>query len=181
MHAVAVAQTGLIATRYSVDNGLPTGIVNTTVKDRDGFVWLGTWYGLSSFDGTEFNSYVVRKNPKSDIPPRKVISIVEDRRNSLWVRTSDNRLYRFDKTTETFNDMYSELRKVASNLKVIKIQTIDNGNTLIYTRDKNLYEIRVDEDNSPHIRKIYDARHDIDRSTMRLKRNVVGETGRYLF
>lgn len=48
MHAVAVAQTGLIATRYSVDNGLPTGIVNTTVKDRDGFVWLGTWYGLSS-------------------------------------------------------------------------------------------------------------------------------------
>ena len=38
MHAVAVAQTGLIATRYSVDNGLPTGIVNTTVKDRDGFV-----------------------------------------------------------------------------------------------------------------------------------------------
>ena len=181
MHAVAVAQTGLIATRYSVDNGLPTGIVNTTVKDRDGFVWLGTWYGLSSFDGTEFNSYVVRKNPKSDIPPRKVISIVEDRRNSLWIRTSDNRLYRFDKTTETFNDMYSELRKVASNLKVIKIQTIDNGNTLIYTRDKNLYEIRVDEDNSPHIRKIYDARHDIDRSTMRLKRNVVGETGRYLF
>lgn len=81
-------------------------------------------------DGTEFNSYVVRKNPKSDIPPRKVISIVEDRRNSLWVRTSDNRLYRFDKTTETFNDMYSELRKVASNLKVIKSRLSTTGTPL---------------------------------------------------
>ena len=34
MHAVAVAQTGLIATRYSVDNGLPMGHRTKRIRER---------------------------------------------------------------------------------------------------------------------------------------------------
>lgn len=177
----AEAQAEMIAVRYSTDNGLPSNTVNTTMKDRDGFIWLGTWYGLSSFDGTKFTPYVIRHNAKSDIPPRKVISIVEGKRNILWIRTSDNRFYRFDKTTETFKDMYSELKKVSQNLRVIKVEPIDNGNTLIYTRDKSIYEVSVDNDNNTHIKQIHNSRNDIDRTTMRLKHKVLGETDKYIF
>ena len=175
------AQNDMITVRYSTDDGLPSNTVYTTLKSKDGFMWFGTWYGLSSFDGTEFTPYVIRRNQKSDIPPRKVINMVEDRRNNIWIRTTDNRLYRFDKTTERFNDMYSELKRVAPNLRVIKVQTMDNGNTLLYTRDKSLYEVYTDKNNAPVIKLIYNARHDIDRATLRLKHNVIGETARYIF
>lgn len=176
-----LAQNDMITVRYSTDDGLPSNTVYTTLKSKDGFMWFGTWYGLSSFDGTEFTPYVIRRNQKSDVPPRKVINMVEDRRNNIWIRTTDNRLYRFDKTTERFNDMYSELKRVAPNLRVIKVQTMDNGNTLLYTRDKSLYEVYTDKDNAPVIKLIYNARHDVDRSTLRLKHNVIGETARYIF
>lgn len=175
------AQNEMITVRYSTDDGLPSNTVYTTLKSKDGFMWFGTWYGLSSFDGMEFTPYVIRHNQKSDIPPRKVINMVEDRRNNIWIRTTDNRLYRFDKTTERFNDMYSELKRVSPNLRVIKVQTMDNGNTLLYTRDKSLYEVYTDKDNAPVIKLIYNARHDVDRSTLRLKHNVIGETARYIF
>ena len=175
------AQNDMITVRYSTDNGLPSNTVYTTLKSKDGFMWFGTWYGLSSFDGTEFTPYVIRRNTKSDIPPRKVINMVEDNHNNIWIRTTDNRLYRFNKTTERFNDMYSELKRVAPNLRVIKVQAMDNGNTLLYTRDKSLYEVYTDKNNSPIIKLIYNARHDIDRTTLRLKHNVIGETARYVF
>ena len=81
------AQNDMITVRYSTDDGLPSNTVYTTLKSKDGFMWFGTWYGLSSFDGTEFTPYVIRRNQKSDIPPRKVINMVEDRRNNIWIRT----------------------------------------------------------------------------------------------
>ena len=180
LHTKAQA-TDMTVDRYSTENGLPSTAVYGSLRDRDGLLWLGTWYGLMSYDGTKFTQYATRRDTKSDIPPRKVITIVEDNRNNLWIRTTDNRLFRFDKTTERFNDMYSELKGVSKNMRVIKVQAMDNGNTLLYTRDKCLYEVFTDKENNPAIKPIYNSRHDIDRTTMRLKHNVVGETADYIF
>ena len=173
----------LIVEHYSTDNGLPSNTVYSTLRDKDGFMWLGTWYGLSSYDGTKFTQYVTRHDTRTDIPPRKVIAIVEDNTDNLWIRTTDNRLYRFDKTTERFSDMYSALRQVAPNLRVIKIQPMDNGHTLLLTRDKSLYEVCADKQsgNRPAIKPIYKSHKDIDRSTMRLRHNVLGETKDYIY
>ena len=171
----------MIVVRYSTDDGLPSNTVYSTLKDHDGFLWLGTWYGLSSYDGTEFTPFVTRRNTSHDIPPRKVITIVEDKTNNLWIRTTDNRLYRFDKTTCRFNDMYSELRRVASNLRVIKIQQTSYGAILIYTRDKCLYAATPGADGKTNIKRIYNSKNDIDRTTMRLKHNVAGETQEYIY
>lgn len=175
------AQSNMIIERYTTDDGLPSNTVNCITKDHDGFVWLGTLYGLSSFDGTEFTPYVSLYNPTSDIPPRKILNVVEDNKNNLWIRTSDNRFYRFDKTTDRFHDMYNDLRKVSPNLRVIKVLSIDNGNVLIYTRDKNLYEVFVDNNNTPRIKLIYNAHSAIDKSTLKLRHNVLGETPKYVF
>lgn len=181
MPLLCMAQPNTVIVRYNTDNGLPSNTVNCIMKDRDGFMWLGTLYGLSSFDGTEFNPYVIRHNQNSAIPPRKILDISEDNSNNLWIRTSDNRFYRFDKTTETFHDMYSELEKVSPNLRVIKVQPMDNGHTLIYTRSKSLYEVYVDKKNQPIIELLFDSRSAIDKSSMKLRANVLGETDRQVF
>ncbi len=170
-----------VVTRYTTDNRLPSNAVNCITKDREGLIWLGTLYGLSSYDGTSFKPYASLYNPTSDIPPRKILDLAEDNKNNIWIRTSDNRFYRFDKTREKFHDMYNDLKKVSPNLRVIKVLPIDNGNVLIYTRNKNLYEVFINDSNSPQIRLIYNARNSIDKSSLRLKHNVLGETSKYIF
>lgn len=39
---------------YSTEDGLSHNRVMCILKDRDGFMWFGTWNGLNRFDGHNF-------------------------------------------------------------------------------------------------------------------------------
>lgn len=86
----------MIVEHYSVDQGLPNNTVNCTLKDRDGFIWFGTWYGLCCFDGVKFKTFNKQEHD-SDVPPRKIQRIVEDKNGYIWVKTIDRKLYVFIK------------------------------------------------------------------------------------
>ncbi len=76
----AFAYPNMIVEHYTAERGLPNNIVNCTLKGQDGFIWFGTWYGLCSFDGSKFRSYDNHDGFYStDIPPRKIQRIVEDK------------------------------------------------------------------------------------------------------
>lgn len=177
----APAQSKMIVEHYSLEQGLPNNTVYCSIKDKDGFVWFGTWHGLCSFDGAEFIPFMTRQNRTSDIPPRKVLNMVEDSRNNLWIRNADSHLYIFDKTTESYHNLYNELKELSQNVQVMKIKPMDNGHVLILTRNKNIYEGAVDGNGHASIVKIYDASRDIDHSNMRLRRNIIGETANCVF
>lgn len=177
----ASAQSNMIVEHYSMEQGLPNNTVYCSIKDKDGFVWFGTWHGLCSFDGTEFIPFVTRQSRTSDIPPRKVLNMVEDNKNNIWIRNADSHLYIFNKTTENYQNLYNELKKLSQNVQVLKIKRTDNGNILILTRNKNIYEGAVGKDNRVNIVKIYDASRDIEHSNMKLRRNIIGETANRVY
>ncbi len=59
---VAAASGERFVDRYNVshitmNDGLPHNSISDIYKDRQGFVWLCTWYGLSRFDGYSFRNY----------------------------------------------------------------------------------------------------------------------------
>ena len=110
---------------YTTAHGLPSNNVMCALRSHDGFLWLGTWYGLSRFDGAKFVVYNQPVNKASDNPPRKIESIVEDAKGWLWLKTVDWKLYRFNPQTEQFHVVYNELKQFARNLQVIKIQCTD--------------------------------------------------------
>ena len=170
------AQSNMIIEHYSQDEGLPSNIVYDALKDRDGFVWIGTWHGLCSFDGAVFSSFATRSNRQSDIPPQKVISIVDDNNGHLWLRNVDNRLYIFNKRTERFHEVYDELKQISQNMQVIKIRHMGNGHVLLLTRNKNLYEGTSDEEGHVKLVLLHNAAYDIDPITLRLLHDVEGET-----
>lgn len=175
------AQPGMIVEHYTKDEGLPSNTVYSALKDKDGFVWFGTWHGMCSFDGAKFTPFITRSSHLSDMPPRKVRNIVEDKDGHLWIRNTDNHLYMFDKVTETFHDIYNELKRLSRNVQVIKIQAIDNGRLLILTRNKDIFEAYVGEDKKIKVNKIHDSRRDTDPATMRLYHNVLGENRKYIY
>lgn len=174
-------QSDMIVEHYTTEQGLPNNTVNFSLKGRDGFLWFGTWYGLCSFDGVRFTSYGSRTNANGDIPPRKVLEMAEDGKGYLWLRTVDNRLYVFNKETENFREIYEELKQKSQNLQVIKVQRIDDGKILLWTRNKSLFTGMVNDDGSFDIRPIYDANRDINPYDMKLKHNVIGENKDYFY
>jgi len=177
----AVAQPGMIVEHYTKDNGLPSNTVYGALKDKDGFLWFGTWHGLCSFDGAKFTPYITRTNHVSDLPPRKIRNIIEDNKGNLWIRNADNHVYVFDKAKETYHDIYNELKRLSRNVQVIKLQLIDNGNVLLLTRNKDLYEADAGDDGKIRVNKIHDSKKDVDAATMKLRRNILGENGKYVY
>lgn len=175
------AQPEMIVEHYTKDNGMPSNTVYCSEEDNDGFLWVGTWHGLCSFDGARFMPFIIRSNHSSDLPPRKVRNIVEDTHGNLWIRNTDNHLYLFDKVTENYHDLYNHLKRLSRNVQVIKIQPMDNGRVLILMRNKDLIEAYTDTDGNIRVSKIYDSNHDVDFSTMRLKHNVLGENKNYVY
>jgi len=181
MPCAAQLLPNMIVEHYTKDAGLPSNTVYSSFKDKDGFIWLSTWHGLCSFDGNKFTPFITRQSHKSDIPPRKVRNIVEDKDGHLWVRNTDNHLYLFDKATETFHDIYTDLQRLARNVQVIKIQLLPNGHLLVLTRNKDLYEVTANAERKVAVKRIYESHHNIDPTTLKLRRNVVGETNEYVY
>ncbi len=151
----------LIVKEYSIENGLPHNTVFCSLKDNDGLMWFGTWYGLTSFDGTKFRSYNNRDDYNTDIPPHKLQNMIEAPDGNIWVKTIDHKLYLFDKKTEIYYDVFNEIKKKYSihsvSPKIIKIQKNKDGSILLLTRDKDLLKAESTGNGKVKIELLYDS------------------------
>lgn len=81
--------------------GLSSRFIISILKDKQGFMWLGTVNGLVKYDGYRWTTYRKQllhpKIPHSHI----VVSLLEDDQGILWLGTR-NALIRFDKSREDF-------------------------------------------------------------------------------
>ncbi len=87
---------------FTEKDGLSDRRVKCVWRDRQGWLWVGTAYGLNRFDGRRFKAYL----PDPDHPGRSVshesiFAIAEDSRQRLWIATA-NGLNCFDPETHTF-------------------------------------------------------------------------------
>ncbi|MGB0495410.1 MAG: two-component regulator propeller domain-containing protein, partial [Kangiellaceae bacterium] len=93
----------------SEQDGLPQSTVNVIFQDSNGFMWFGTYDGLSRYDGYQFVTFKNDPSDVSSISNNIVVSIIEDSNGFLWVGTEQNGLNRFDPKTGKFQ------RFIASN------------------------------------------------------------------
>ncbi len=177
---LASAYPNMIVEHYTVDQGLPNNIVNCTLKDKDGFIWFGTWYGLCSFDGEKFKSYNNRDGLSPDISPRKIQRIVEDKNGFLWIKTIDRKLYLFDKVKELFHAVYDDVKEYSENIQIIKIQNTPDGDVLLLTKDKSLLRASTDKAGKVTLVQLHDSRPNVNVYDLRLKHNVFSETGEFI-
>jgi len=86
--------------KYTTSDGLSSNTITCIIKDKSGFIWIGTIDGLHRFDGSRFKIYHPERDDQYSISDSWVNQICDDD-DYLWVGTP-NGLNKFDKATEQF-------------------------------------------------------------------------------
>ena len=79
---------------WQIENGLPSNTVSTIFQARNGYVWLGTFEGLSRFDGVRFTNFDGNDFP--ELNGNRVLAVTEDKNNNLYFGTQTSGLYKFE-------------------------------------------------------------------------------------
>ena len=66
--------------------GLEQHSINAIVQTRNGYLWMGTYYGLIRFDGVQFTSFDRSNTPQ--IPGDRIWALEKDEEDSLWIGTN---------------------------------------------------------------------------------------------
>lgn len=102
-------------TRWTAENGLPQNNIKALLQTKDGYIWIGTLYGLARFDGFRFKIYDHSNTP--EMVHDSINDLAEDTKDgSLWIGTG-NGLLRYRK--HQFERYGSDLGHIGSvgNLK----------------------------------------------------------------
>jgi ligand-binding sensor domain-containing protein len=75
--------------RYSAEKGLSHNQVNCFLKDRQGFVWVGTADGLNRFDGYSFKIFKHDPADSTTIANHYINDLFEDPDGFIWINAKE--------------------------------------------------------------------------------------------
>jgi len=81
--------------QFNTEDGLSHESITSLVKDKDGFLWIGTANGLNRFDGISFKTFYSKPDNPQSLPANYISGITLDKKGFLWVATN-NGLCRLD-------------------------------------------------------------------------------------
>src|SRR5436190_12498669 len=71
--------------KWNTEQSLPQNTVYSIVQTRDGYLWLGTWEGVSRFDGARFVTIDSGNTPA--LGSNIIQVLMEDHSGDLWIGT----------------------------------------------------------------------------------------------
>ena len=102
------------AVHWGLDEGLSQGETYRIIKDAEGFLWIGTRYGLNRFDGNSFKVYTHQRNNNSSLIANDVtLGLVEDSLHNIWIGTQKG-LSRYNIKTEDFTNFFAGTTSINS-------------------------------------------------------------------
>ncbi|PTQ94014.1 two component regulator with propeller domain [Mucilaginibacter yixingensis] len=87
---------------YTTEDGLSHDRLTGIIKDHDGFIWAGSWDGINRYDGRSFVLYKSFPGDSSKLVNDRIVGILDDRKDKLWLKGSQNEVYLFNKRNEQF-------------------------------------------------------------------------------
>jgi signal transduction histidine kinase/ligand-binding sensor domain-containing protein len=128
LHANVFSQEKILRFKhFTVDDGLPQNTIQGIVKDKYGFIWLGTWEGLCKFDGYKFIVYKAEKNNVKTIYNNRINYLYKDSKGEIWVCGADTTISKYNYETDDFT------RFRHSQLPQWLIDSLDRTITTSYT------------------------------------------------
>jgi signal transduction histidine kinase/ligand-binding sensor domain-containing protein/CheY-like chemotaxis protein len=132
--------------------GLSHNHTQCFLKDRKGFVWIGTIEGLCRFDGYSFKIFKNDPNDSASLRDNTINNLFEDKNGKIWIATG-NYFDIFNPETETFTHKQSLFNnRIQIPIGSKWYQQYDNDGNLWYANNKTgLYKYT---ENSNSVKKI---------------------------
>lgn len=92
-----LAQTGT----FIPSDRFSSSLISAICQDKEGFIWVGTDYGLNRFDGYRFVTFLHDDADTTSLGVNVVVKLFCDRDGQLWVGTNRG-LDRYDAATRRF-------------------------------------------------------------------------------
>lgn len=140
----AISYQDIVFNQLNISDGLPGAVVNTISQDQRGYLWVGTFNGLSGFDGYRFKVPDFRFRG-DELPPKRVKKIVaEPHTGWLFLNTADQVL------------MFEPRRHEATLVfQASKDETVidllsDHGQALWILTSRQLVRLSIDRNGQTH-------------------------------
>lgn len=109
------------------EDGLSDNQVTCVLRDKLGFMWIGTKDGLNRFDGREFQVFRHNENDLSSVCGNNITCLALDDDSLLWIGTAASGFCNYDFRTGKFTSYNkSNLPLYANSFNVIKFDKINN-------------------------------------------------------
>lgn len=129
-----------IINHYSTNDGLPDNRIRSIIKDPEGFMWVGSWGGLSRYDGHNFLNFKSFPGDISSLKNNRISELFDDRNGFIWVRTYDDQVYRFDKRAQQFKSISTGAKgRKGENIHFSKILFANKHTVWLKTYDQGIY------------------------------------------
>ncbi len=113
---------------HNVSDGLSQNTVTSIVQDDDGYLWIGTRYGLNKYDGNTYTHYLHNPLDSNSLSTNTIESLAIGSDNTLWVGTNDGGLNKIHIPTQTI-EHYTMSNSALSN-NYVRSLYIDNEGLL---------------------------------------------------
>ncbi len=131
---------------YSTENGMPSNTIASLASDDYGYIWMGTWNGVSRFDGYNFYNYQTGIASGIRGLHNRVDKITIDQSQNVWLKMYDGKMFVINRQTDCIED---PLRGIGGHEEFVTDYFFDpyvttSGDVLISYKDMGLYKLRLD-------------------------------------
>jgi signal transduction histidine kinase/ligand-binding sensor domain-containing protein len=99
---VQAQQNQVYFEKHDVIAGLPESSVRDMVEDDLGYIWMATQNGLVRYDGYNYKVYHLGTKKTNSNPISNVNSIFIGQGKALWISTSENGLFKYNREKDSF-------------------------------------------------------------------------------
>lgn len=163
-HLALIILCGFVSLMMWADGGelytsgkLSSSLINCITQDKYGFIWVGTEYGLSRFDGYRFTNYLHNEKDSTSITDNIISSFLVDKKGNLWIGCAKG-LMRYNYETNDFTRLkFPDGRKP----RIYSLVESHNGDILMGTAGFGLYSLRKDSKRIVHERQYAERETDV--------------------
>ena len=117
---------------------LSSSLINCIVQDKYGYIWVGTEYGLSKFDGYRFTNYLHNEEDTTSITDNIISDLLVDKKGNLWIGCAKG-LMRYNYKTNNFSRLqFPDGRKP----RIYSMVESHRGDILLGTAGYGLYSVK---------------------------------------
>ena len=136
---VCAQQLQASLSHFSTDDGLASNAIAKIYQDDYGFLWIGTWNGLSRFDGYTFYNYRTGNGSLIKNLHNRIYDMAIDQSQNIWLHMYDGRVFVLDRRTDQIINPFEEYPGNENYKTSSPILVTSTGEVLVTIKDVGLY------------------------------------------